>query len=257
MLYVGAAFLAGAPAIAGLAELTPDDAPPLLAGFFLVAIGLGFFSWLILVQLVVYLGVLYRLPRRRLLAILLSPLAVGILFVFAQGPIEAVIVVLAGIGYGASVWFPHGPLAWWQRRPRFVLVAAAAWLAVSIAVAVVQPLSAGIRTDVVATVEDGGGVARYRLVCEYDHAGRVRSEIRVHDAHPGGDRACDLIDFAARSLRDGLPYIQRLCPAGAPRAHFVGRVRGKSFDEEIVGGDCEETAFVDGETSVLVPARGR
>lgn len=208
---------------------------------------------MILAQLFAYLGLLYRLPRRRLLAILLSPLAVGVMFVFARGPVEGAIVVLAGASYGASVWFPLGPPAWWQTRPRLVAVAAATWLAATVAVGLVQPLSAGVRTDVQVTIEDANRTANYRLACDYDRAGRVRGHVRVARAHPGGDRACALLDYAARSLEEGPSYLQRACPGDAPTGFFRGRVRGRPFAEHIVGAECDETAFVPGEAHVLVP----
>jgi hypothetical protein len=253
VLYVLAALVWGTPAVAGLADVSRDDGPPLLHGLGIVTLALLFFSYIVLAQLLVYLSILYWLPRRRLVAILLSPLAVGVMFVFAQGVLEAAIVLVAGASYGASLWFPQGPPAWWRRRPRLVPLAAVIWLAITAAVAIVQTFPAGVRSDVDVTVRDAGRTARYRLACEYDRAGRVRAPAEVERPHPGGERACELLDFAERSLEDGPSYLQLACPAGARSGRFSGRVRGRRFDEEIIAAECQETFFVDGETSVLVP----
>ena len=247
-------FAWGIPAIAGLAELSRDDAPPLVTGVWIIALALSFFAVVILVQLLLYLGVLYWLPHRRVLAIVLSPVAVGVLFVFARASLETLVVVIAGLSYGASMWFPQGPPAWWENRPRRLAGVAAAWLAAVIAVGIVQPLPDGVRTDVTVRVRDGSRVAGYRLACEYDRAGRVRAAADVANAHPGGDKACELLDDVAGD-RDSRP-LQRGCAAGGRSGEFRGTVRDRPFHDRITAVSCEETAFVDGETSVLVPPLG-
>jgi hypothetical protein len=253
LLYAVWAFLWGIPGVAGLYQLGGDEGPPLLEGLSVVALALMFFSYLILAQLLVYLGILYRAPRRRILAVLLSPLAVGVMFAFAQGPLETLLVVAAGATYGLTVWFPPGPPAWWEHRRRLVIAGVVGWAAATAAVALVQRLPAGVQTDVAVTIRGGRRLSRYRLACEYDRAGRVRRQVPTAHVHPGGEQACELIDFASRSLADGPPYLQRGCPSGARRGHFQGIVRDRPFRADVYAADCEETAFVDGETGVLVP----
>jgi hypothetical protein len=180
------------------------------------------------------------------------------MFAFAtDGVLAAVLVALAGASYGASVWFPYGPPAWWQGRPRLVGMAALAWLAITATVAIAQPRAAGIEADVEVTVHDGGRTARYRLACEYDRAGRVRGAAAVPRSHPGGRHACELLDYAAETLVDG-PPLQRGCrTAGVRFGTFDGTVDGRPFRQRIVAGECIETAFVDGEVGVLVPSLRR
>lgn len=243
----------GIPSVAGLADLTGDEGPPLVAGVWVVALTLTLVALFVLFHLGAYLAIVYWVPHRRLAAVLLSPLAVGVLFAAAEGILDEVVVVLAGLSYGASVWFPHGPAAWWERWPRLVVVTAAAWVAMIVAVGLTQPRSAGVRTDVAVTLDDAGRTARYRLVCEYDHAGRVRGEVRVARRHPGGRRACEVLDEAGRSLEENPRQLQRGCPVDAPAARFRGRVRGRAFDERVLAGDCEETFFTYDEVNVLLP----
>lgn len=249
-LYIAWALLWGIPGVAGLGDLGENDGPPLLYAAFIVLIALLFFSFFLLLQLLVYLFVLYRVPRRRLLAVLLSPLAVGLMFVFAQGPLAGVIVILAGASYGVSVWFPQGPPAWWETNRRLVPLALAAWLAVTLGVAYVQTLSAGTRLDADVTIRDRTRTVRYRLACEYDRSGRVRAAAAAN-THPGGVGACRLLDEALEVRPNG--DFQLGCPAGTRRGEFRGRREGRSFFARVVAAECQETAFVDGETGVLVP----
>jgi hypothetical protein len=250
VLYIAWAFLWGVPAVAGLGDLGENDGPPLLYAAVIVLIALIFFSFFLLLQLLVYLSVLYRLRRRRMLAVLLSPLAVGLLFVFAQGPLAALIVIVAGASYGLSVWFPQGPPAWWQTNRRLVPLALGAWLVATVGVAYVQTFPAGTGLDAAATIRDGTRTARYRLACEYDRSGRVRAAAAAN-THPGGETACRLLDEALELRPNG--DFQDGCPADARSGEFRGRREGRTFSARVVAAECQETAFVDGEVRVLVP----
>jgi hypothetical protein len=94
--------------------------------------------------------------------------------------------------------------------------AAAAWIAVTAAVGIVQPLPAGIRTDVAFAVSEDGRTAHYRLRCEYDRAGRIRRAVPGPDAHPGGMRAC--WTHRRRAMRRGLLRRRRGQPPDSARS---------------------------------------
>lgn len=251
-LYLLAILLWGVPAVAGLADFSTEEGPPVL-GMLWMALGLGFlgiFPLLALLAPALYLAIVYRAPHRRAVAIVLSPLSVFFLFFFVDGVMESAVIVGLGASYGASLWFPDGPRAWWERRPRLVAVAAGAWLVVVAAVALVQPLPAGVQLEADATTSDAGLTRTYRLECEYDRAGRIRAAIAVRRAHPGGIRACEILD---RELGDERGPVQRGCPRTDRSADYVGRFRDRPFQLEVVYADCEEAAFGDGELDVLVP----
>lgn len=253
-LYIAWAFLWGVPAIAGLAELSRGDGPPLVYAVGIMTLTLLYFSVLLFLQLLVYLSILYRLPYRRMAAVVLSPLAVGVLFLFASyGTAETVVVFLAGATYGASLWFPHGPRPWWQGRPRLLGAAAAAWIAVTAAVGIAQTLPGGVRTDVAFAVREDGHTAHYRLRCEYDRAWRIRRALPGPEAHPGGVRACEILDDVVSVTGAVAESLQGGCPPGQPSAQLTGKVRSQPFAGRVVAAECDEDYFVEGEANVLIP----
>jgi hypothetical protein len=253
-LFVLWAFVWGIPAVAGLQEFTKDDPPPVLAALLLMLFALpfvSFFALLAIPPLLLYLSIVYLLPRRRLVAVLLSPLAIVVLFFVGEGVAGTAVLVLAGVSYGASVWFPHGPRAWWENRPRLIATAAAVWLGVLAAVGIVQTRSAGVRTDVALTIRDGPHTARYRLACDYDRAWRIRSAVESPDAHPAGEQACDVLDSVTRDGEDG--PLQQGCSPGGRTGELRGMVRGRPFEDRIAIAPCEGDSFADRQAEVLVP----
>jgi hypothetical protein len=208
-----------------------------------------------LLALVLYLALVWRTRHRRTVAIALSPLAVAFLLLITESFLEAAVVLVAGAAYGASLWFPAGPPAWWQRRP-LLIAAAAGWIVLVAAIGIVQPRSAGVQTDVTIVVREGNRSANYRLRCEYDRAGRVRRAVGGGEAHPGGMRACEILDDAVRTGGSSGDPLQTGCPSGRRSGQFTGTVRGEPFGERIVAAECEGDSFVDGEANLLVPAVG-
>ena len=243
----------GLPAIAGLGDLGEHDGPPLLYAAVALLVVFIFAGFALIIQVLLYLAIVYVLPRRRLLSVLLSPLAVGLLFVVGAGASLAIpfVELIAGAAFGASLWFPSGPRAWWEGRPVTVAVVASLWVAIVAAIAFVQPLPAGVQLEAAGTISDGERVAQYRLECEYDRAGRIRKAREGPSAHPGGVRACWILEDSVESLRSD--SLQRRCPQSDRRGRFVGRLRGETFRFEVLYADCEYSNFADGELDVLLP----
>jgi hypothetical protein len=249
LIYVLVAVAVGAPAIAIFVDLSESDGSPLVAGFWLILTALAFLSVPIALHLAAYLTIVYWM-RRRIVAMLLSPLAIGSLFAFAQGPTELAIVLVAGAFYGLSVDLPRAGGPWWRDR-RALAAAAAVWVASLGAVELVQRESAGVQTDVTVTVEG----ARFRLACEYDRAGRVLGAVRrAGRVHPGGEKACTALEDAARTLDDHGDELQHGCPAEARRGRVDGKVAGRPFRQTVVVAACEDDAFIGFERDLIVPA---
>ena len=256
-LYVLWIFLWGIPTIAVSEQFARDDPPPIVAAPLFLLIGLSFAGLVFIPQLLVllvYLGVVWVNPARlkRAVAVALSPLTACFAFLAIENFMEGIAVVAAAATYGASLWLPMG--AWWQRRP-LAIAGAAAWVAIVAAIAFVQPLSAGIESDVRVTVRDGERVARYRLTCEYDRAGRLR-EAGAATTHPGGKQACDLLDEIYEGQVNGPPVLQDGCPRGAPVATFRGVIRDRRVDLDVIRGPCMEDWFAWDQAGALVPRLG-
>ena len=135
-VFVAACFYWGVPGVALFDDFEQYESV-VVGSIATVVAGLLFFSFFLFVQLLVF-SLLVSIVRRRLLAIAASPLAVGVLFSFADygfGPT----VFLAGltISFGCSAYVADSP-AWWQRRPTRVLWAAGVFAIVFVAIALSQ-----------------------------------------------------------------------------------------------------------------------
>lgn len=248
LLYVAVAVAVGTPAIAVFVDLEQGDRSAIEGGLWSVLLALSWFSWVIVVHLGVYLTFVYRWPSR-LVAALLSPLAIGVLFMLTDRPAELAVALAGGVVYALSLDLPGHDLPWWRNR-RLAAAAAAGWLVSLGAVEAIQRSSAGVETDVVVTVEG----RRYRLACEHDRGGRVLRAVRTEGrAHPGGKSACVVLEDAASSLDEGLDYLQDGCPPEAPAGRVEGRVAGRPFRQRIVAARCDDDVFAGSEAGVVVP----
>jgi hypothetical protein len=224
--------------------------------FGMVLAGLLFFSFFLCLQVLVF-SVLVSIARRRWLAIASAPLAVGILFDFADygfGPR----LFLAGltISFGCSAYVSGSP-TWWQKKPRRILWAAGAFTIVLVAIALSQSLPSSERTRLVFAVTDGARQKRFELDCQFNRSGRVRASLRPKGsipAHPGGRQACEILkslEASGNDLRSG--PLNSGCPRDVALARISGIYRNKRLRARVSRAECIETAVLQDEFVVLVP----
>lgn len=233
------------------------------AAFWLVATGLVFYSvWALIPQIAAYSLMISILPRR-LWAVIFAPVAVGILFTFAEGGFGRA-MFLAGLtlSFGLSAYVP-GAHAWWQDRPRRVLAIATIFALACAAAGLSQKLPGSDRTSLSFTVIDNGQRKRFQLDCQYDQGGRVRgSEPRTTGItpHPEGARACKVLKSVEDTIAENRTYLAlNSCrpPQDVPFARITGVYRNRRVGEITVWrADCLETYFVRDEPFVLVPPVG-
>ena len=122
-VFVVACFCWGVPGVALFGDFEQDESV-VGESFLIVVFGLLFLSIFLFLQLLVF-SALVSIVRRRWLAIASAPLAVGILFGFAESEIGPTLF-LAGltISFGCSAYVEGSP-TWWQTRPSRVLWGAA------------------------------------------------------------------------------------------------------------------------------------
>jgi hypothetical protein len=229
------------------------------ASFSIVVAGLLFFIFFLFLQLLVF-SVLVSIVRRRMLAIACAPLAVGILFEFADygfGPT----LFLAGltISFGCSAYVSGSP-AWWQKKPRRLLWAAAVFAIAFVAIALSQGRASSERTRLVFAVTDGAQRQRFELDCQFNRSGRVRASLQPKGpipAHPGGRRACEILkSLEAMGDELGSGPLNSGCPQGVALARISGIYRNKRVRVSVSRADappCFETWVFQNEVEVLVP----
>lgn len=257
-VFVAACFCWGLPGVALFHDFEQYESV-VGTSFAIVVVGLLFFSIFLFLQLFVF-SVLVSVVRRRFLAIAAAPIAVGILFSFADygfGPT----LFLAGltISFGCSAYVSGSP-TWWQKRPIRALWAAGVFAIVFVAIALSQGLASSERTRLVFAVTDGAHRQRFELGCQFDRSGRVRAILQPKGpipAHPGGRRACEILksleamgnDLGSGSLNSG-------CPRDVALARISGIYRNKRVRARVSRADappCVETAVFQNEVEVLVP----
>jgi hypothetical protein len=160
VVFVAACFCWGLPGVALFYDFEQYESV-VETSFAIVVAGLLFFSIFLLPQLFVF-SVLVSIVRRRLLAIASAPLAVGVLFSFAEygfGPT----LFLGGltVSFGCSAYVSGSP-TWWQRRPRRALWAAGVFAIVFVAIALSHGLASSERTRLAFAVTDGVETALFQ-----------------------------------------------------------------------------------------------
>jgi hypothetical protein len=157
-VFVAACFYWGVPAVALFSDFEQDESV-VGTSFLIVLVGLLVYAIILFPQLLVF-SVLVSVVPRRWLAIASAPLAVGILFGFAEygfGPT----LFLAGltISFGCSSYVADSP-TWWQKRPTRALWAAGLFTIVFVAIALSHSLASSERTRLVLAVTDAPGLIR-------------------------------------------------------------------------------------------------
>ena len=257
-VFVAACFYWGVPGVALFGDFEHYESV-VVTSLLIVVSGLLFFSILLFLQLLFFSVVVSIVPRRWL-AIALAPVAVGILFAFADygfGPT----LFLAGltISFGCSAYVGGSP-AWWQERPTRVLWAAGVFTIVFVAIALSQSLPSSERTRLVFAVTDGPQRQRFELDCQFDRSGRVRASLQPEGripAHPGGKRACEILaSLEAFGHGLGSGPLNSGCPRDVALARISGIYRNKRVRASVSRADappCIETALFQNEVVVLVP----
>ena len=246
------------PLAAVVAEGSEDE-PPALLGVLIALSILAFFGLFILVGFALYLAIVSNIARRRRLwAILLSPLAANLLLGLPREPWQIAVAVAGACFFGYSLYLPDEP-AWWERRrwaPAAYVVAA---VLLVLGVHVAQRSEGDTRTSLAIHVVDGMRSRTFGLACRYDRAGRVTGGrgTTPDDAqpHPRPEAACRALESVRSALDEGLRS-QGGCPRDARSGRFVGVLRDERIDVLVRAADireCSETAFLGGEAEVLVP----
>jgi hypothetical protein len=254
-IFVVACFCWGVPGVALFHDFEQYESV-VGASFLIVLAGLLFFSIILFPQLLVF-SVLVSIAPRRWLAIASAPLAVGILFGFADSGIGPTLF-LAGltISFGCSAHVSGSP-AWWQKRPRRLLWAAGVFAIVFAAIALSQSLASSERTRLVFAVTDGPQHQRFELDCQFDRSGRVRASLQPKGsipAHPGGRRACEILkSLEAFGHGFGSGPLNSGCPRDVALARISGIYRNNRVRASVTRADCIETAVLPNEVVVLVP----
>ena len=227
--------------------------------FAILVAGLLFFGIFLFAQLLVF-SLVVSIVGKRLLAIASAPLAVGILFDFADygfGPT----LFLAGltISFGCSAYVPGSP-TWWQKQPRRLLWAGGVFAIVFVALALSQGLASSERTRLVFAVTDGAQRQRFELNCQFNRSGLVRASRQPKGripAHPGGRRACEILKLLETPDNDlGSGPLNSGCPLDVARARISGIYRNKNVGVRVSRAGvppCFESSVFQKEVVVLVP----
>jgi len=257
-VFVAACFCWGAPGVALFHDFEQYESV-VGTSFAIVVFGLLFFSIFLFPQLLVF-SALVSIVRRRWLAIASAPLAVGLLFGFAEdgfGPT----LFLAGltITFGCSAYVSGSP-AWWQKKPSRVLSAGGVFTIALVAIALSQDLASSERTRLVFSVTDGAQRQQFELDCQFDRSGRVRASLHPKGpipAHPGGRRACEILkSLEAMGRGLGSEPLNSGCPLDVAQARIRGIYRNKRVRVRVSRADappCFESAVFRNEVEVLVP----
>ena len=117
-IFVAACFFWGVPGVALFSDFEQDESV-VGTSFLIVAAGLVFFGIFLFLQLL-FFSLLISIVRSRLLAMASAPVAVGILFGFAEyGVGPALFLAGLTISFGCSAYISGSP-TWWQKKPRSV-----------------------------------------------------------------------------------------------------------------------------------------
>jgi hypothetical protein len=249
-------FTWGIPVLAVLDDTQGTDSP-LLTGFADTAGIVVFLGLFLTAQIVVYAALAVRWPSRRV-AVLTAPLAVGILYVFAARVLTGLLLAIWTLLIGASSWVPGRP-PWWHVRPALVVAYGLVFALVTAAAQAVETQKGPVRTSLDFLVHDHGRRAHFRLECRYNRAGGAVASPREMDGgerpHPGGLRACRILDSERDVIQEGTHVFERGCPPRARWATVAGTYYGKPFrGGRISTGNCDEAYFIADEAAVLVPA---
>jgi hypothetical protein len=256
-VFVAACFCWGLPGVALFYDFEQYESV-VETSFAIVMAGLLFFSMLWFPQLLVF-SVLVSVVRRRWLAIASAPLAVGVLFTFADGFGPTLFLAGLTISFGCSAYVSGSP-AWWQKSPRRVLWAAGVFAIVFVASALSQGLASSERTRLVFAVTDGAHRQRFELRCQFNRSGRVRASLEPKGsipAHPGGRRACEILkslEAPGNGLGPG-PFNSG-CPRDVAVARISGIYRNNRVRARVSRADappCVETWVFQNQVVVLVP----
>jgi hypothetical protein len=254
-VFVAACFFWGLPGVALFHDFEQYE-PVVGTSFWIVALGLLFFSVFLLPQLFVY-SVLVSIVRRRWLAIASAPLAAGVLFAFADGFGPTLFLAGLTISFGCSAYVSGSP-TWWQKRPRRLLWAAGVFAIVFVAIALSQGLASSERTRLVFAVTDGAQRQRFELRCQLDRSGRVRASLEPEGslpAHPGGKRACEILKSLEEPRNDlGSEPLNSGCPRDVAVARISGLYRNKRVRVRVSRADCVEAWVLPNDVEVLVPS---
>lgn len=261
VVFAATTFFWGVPGVTIFRDVEWYDGSSVAASvgtaFWLVAIGVVFYSWALIPQVAVYSLVLTIWPRR-LWAVVFAPIAVGILFTFALGPGPAAFLAAMTLSFGLSAYVP-GKTAWWQDRPLRVVAVAAIFALISGAAGISQKLPGSDRTALTVTVTHNGQRAVFGLDCQYDQAGRVRSSKPRRTGippHPDGTRACQVLKSVEDTIAEHRQFLalNSCASQDVPFARISGVYRNHRVGELTVWrADCLETYFVRDEPFVLVP----
>ena len=135
-VFVAACFYWGVPGVALVGDFEHYEWV-VVESLLIVAFGLLFFGVFLFLQLLVFSALVSIVPRRWM-AIASAPLAVGMLFSFAESGF-APTLFLAGltISFGCSAYVSGSP-TWWEKRPSRVLWAAGVFAVVFVAIVLTQ-----------------------------------------------------------------------------------------------------------------------
>jgi hypothetical protein len=262
VVFVAATFFWGVPGITIFRDVEWYDGSSVGLAFWLVAVGLVFFIWALVPQMSVY-SLLLTIRPRRLWAVVFAPMAVGILFVFAEGSFGAAIFATGlTLSFGLSAYVPGAP-AWWEGRPRRLLAAAAIFALACATAALSQRLPGSDRTSLSITVIPQDGQRKhFGLDCQYDQGGRVRGsepQTMRTTPHPDGEQACRVLKSVEDAIADNREYLalNSRCPSpDVPFARITGVYRNRRVGEITVWreADCLESYLIRDEALCLVPS---